>query len=238
MKEKIKKVWKDPVGSKLISFLIIGLITLIYNYSISIIKNKSFKSIFISFWKTEFYLWEIFLFFSLTMTTLFFLLNYRKNKTNNKVNIESDNFIYDDESKKLDTELFLKIRDELLPNSSINWLRYQDFGNSFRSDAPDKLFYFGDNYNDPSFEFFNLKLDSLKEKLKEKIEVFTNLLSKKTFPQGSISQTIPPEWRTERPNQFKKDVNSLNHSSKELIESYDLFIKEGRKILKVSSINK
>jgi len=140
-------------------------------------------------------------------------------------------------AKKLDIELFIKIRDILLPNdTSVNWLRYQDFGNSFRRELPENLFKFEENYDNPNFEFLNPTLEFLKIMLENNIENFTNLLASKTFPQG-VCQTVPPEWEKERPQKFESDVKVLNDSSKKLVESYDNFIKTGRRILKITTEN-
>ncbi|WP_312766333.1 hypothetical protein [Epilithonimonas sp.] len=246
MKEKLKKIWKDPVWSKIIAALILSILTLIYNYLQSVIKKESFYKTLSNFWNSKFELWQITLVFFIIILLIYISIKKRKrNKTEeigsfDGVDILSltyaSNYGYDEESKKLDIQLFNKIRTEFLPaEKDINWLREQSFNNGFQKEKAYTFFDFDEMLSEnPNFEFLNSDLEELKRKLIQKIQIFTNDLSVNTFPENNKDfQGVPKEWRDNHPEKYLNAVQILNKDKKEVLDSYDELIRAGRKILKV-----
>lgn len=239
----IEKIWKDPVWSKVISFIIIAIGTLLYNYIISLYNDEDFRTTFLNFWKNRFELWQ-FLLFLILLVTIISIITYRNKKKMPKQTNAFDNFdleslkpmeSYDEQSKKLDTEIYLKIRDKLLPgNKSINWLRHQNFaGFGFRREAPDDFFNFESTCSDPNFVFLDSDLEEIKVDLQKNISELTGLLALNTFPQSNGIQTVPPEWEIEQSERFDEVIKKLSESREKVIESYDKLMREGRKKLKI-----
>lgn len=126
MEEKISKIWKDPVLSKVISAGIIAAIIFAYNFVTSKINNESFQQTIKSFWENKIELWKIAL-ICLIITVI--VQKAKKNRNIKEINsfdgINIENLesyfapeIYDEESKILDSKLFDEIRNELLPGKN------------------------------------------------------------------------------------------------------------------------
>jgi len=111
MKEKFLKIWKDPVGSKIISALIISLGIIIFNSIYALTSELDFKTAFNTFFDKQIRLWIVVLVFLLYLISTGIFALYKKNKFKP--------YKYDDKSLKLDTDLFNKIRNEILVYDSI-----------------------------------------------------------------------------------------------------------------------
>lgn len=236
--KKINEIWKDPVWSKVISAIIIGLFTIAYNYAISKINNESFKQTFKNFWKSKFELWQVgILVVALLIISIIFYK--RKNKPIDnpfeEINIENlSNMDYTEDHKILDIGLFNKIRNEYLTDNEVSWLREQDFNFGFNRNIAFTFFNLTDKiHENPNFEFFNEEIEEFKNKLIKSVQIFNHNLSNETYPSGEIMQSVPKEWRLSNPEKFNYAVTILNQSKKELLDTYDSFIRAGRRTLRV-----
>ncbi len=212
---KLKKIWNDSVWSKVISACIVGLSIYVYNY---------FSEI--KFLEITVKLYIVLILFFLLLICFFIYQKYIYNKNRNS-------FLYDEETLKIDKELFIKIK-ELLPPESITWLRNNDFGgHGFKEanlDPFDNIEFESEN---KELEFFNPYIESLKKELIDSILDFNSVSLSYIFNGGYNKLTIPPEWETEQPERFYEAVNEIHKRTELIGNSYDKFISETRKILKV-----
>lgn len=227
MIEKLKKIWKDPVGSKLIAAALIAIATSLFIYFKSIIQNEEFKIAFINFWNHKISLWIVILIFASIYTIKWF---WKKNSVT-KINA----FEYDERTIELDKALFNKIRNEILPqDTAIGFLRHYNFaGFSFDTDILDGLYKIENENVKSDFEFLNPELEQIKNELIFKISHFTSLIALETFPTPQGRQTVPPEWEIEQPERFNKVVDDIHTTKFEICDKYDELIRKGRRILKI-----
>ena len=226
MKEKIWKIWKDPVGSKIISTFIIGLGLIIFNSIYALTSELNFKIAFNNFFDIQIKFWISILFFLLYLISRGIFTLYKKNKFKS--------YKYDDKSLELDTALFNKIKNELLVNDSIRWVRTNNFaGFSFIEDYLRPFDNIEYESQAADFEFLNPNLENLKNQLVESILDFNSFLLPNIFNGGNNRLTVPPEWETDQYERFVKVVDGIHQRTQVLAKKYDQFIKEGRRTLKV-----
>ena len=113
MKEKLIRIWKDPVWSKIISVLIIGLVGLMYNALEAYYNNTNFYSEFLNLWLTKINLWVV-----VVIVIVTYALTYYLNKPK---------FLYDSETIELDRKLFNHIRSELITKETLDDLYNHTF---------------------------------------------------------------------------------------------------------------
>lgn len=208
--EKFNKIWKDPVWSKVISAAIITLIIFLY--------NKWFGS----FWEIQMRLWQA------IVATIIILIA-------TKYFDKKRRFVYDDKMLELDVALFDKIRNELLTQTNVYWLRTNNFaGYSFNDDYLQPFDMLEFVMDKPDFEFFNPNLDNLKSELMNEIRELNSFMSGNIFNAGNNRMTVPPEWEDEQPKRFDAAVNGIQTRAQSIGNKYDNFIRIGRKILKVA----
>ena len=226
----LKKIWKDPVGSNIIAdiikIILLTLLTIIWSSIDAQLKNIDFKTAWINFWTLKIELWIIF------VGIIFFLIIYWLNKR-----FKSKKFRYNENTLKLDRELFNKIREELLPqNTVIYFLRHKNFaGWSFDLDYIEYLHKFEDENENPDFSFFHPTLENLKSELFNKISHFTEIIAYHTFPTktGKNINEVPSEWADEQPERYQKVVSDLHKTKDEICSKYDELIKTGRELLQI-----
>ena len=215
MKERLKKFWKDPVGSKLIAVTLIALGTSLVIYIKALIQNEEFINSLKLFWNYKISLWIVFGIIILVLLVNNWIVNRNKQK--------KENFEYDEETLELDRNLFNKIRNELLPqNGAIGFLRENNFaGFSFNTDSIDDVYKIGYENNNSDFEFLNPELETIKEDLVKYIAHFTSLIATQTFPTNSGRQTVPPEWEIEQSERFLKVVDEIHQTTTNICNKYD-----------------
>jgi hypothetical protein len=218
VKRKFIKIWNDPV----ISGLTVFIITLLYNRYEASKDNLHFFETFKSFWLQPIPLWVLGIFLALIP------LSYKIYKTKK--------FQYDSETLKLDQNLYLKIRDELLTDEMILNVKENVFSSiSFKSESLFEIieFRYEDKYS--YFEFLNPTLEYKKDKLVASIVIFHEITS------GIISShhgypdhlSIPTEWSYKFPDRLKQARLSISNAENEIAECYDDFRRTAKKILKV-----
>jgi hypothetical protein len=197
---------------------IISLITFLYlaanSYLNSISIEESFRSIINSNAKIVYFLGIIIL----TILILFF-------------SIKSVNNNYSDEEKLIDKQLFLKIKDEILPsNGSISFLRHHNFRGAFRSDNIEDFRTFIYSIENPEFEFIRKILEKKFKSLKSNISNFMLDLAQNTWNVDNPNidaKRVPKEWEKEQPERYRNTISKLNNYADTICSEYDQFIKLG-----------
>lgn len=223
----IKKVWKDPVGSKVISVLIVALLASGYASVKAYITNAGLwdtvKSIFVSYmpqWCIVLALFAVFLLYGITV-------KYRKRRT----------FKYDNHSYENDKRLYDMVMKDLPPHGSISFLRSNNFaGFSFHLSSIKELESFFYKYSDnPQAEFFNPQIENEFKTLLADINSFQDLICYNTFAVGTDDlQTVPSEWEEEKPEQFWSVINDLHNAAAKVCDDYDRFVRLGKREIKLN----
>ncbi|MBS1780458.1 MAG: hypothetical protein JST70_14100 [Bacteroidetes bacterium] len=217
----LKLIWKDPVWSKVIATVIVGIATYIgcvilaqFNHDTTTIAN------FTKLWTFNLPLWVVAI---IVLTTILIPIVYK---------LCTSAFKYDDHTLELDKHLFNKIINTHLPaNGSIDWLRGADFHNGFRIENMDELDGFEGRKNDPHFEFLNPKLEEIKKRLLGAVENFSAIIGLNTFPANNPNfQEVPRNWEQD---QIEDVVRSLHTEKGKICDEYDNLVKSGRRILKM-----
>lgn len=221
-----KKVWKDPVWSKVISALILTLLASGYGTVKAYVTNAglrdSVKSIFVS----NIPLWCIALAVFVILIVHGMFVKYRRSRT----------FKYDNHSYENDKRLYDAMMNDLTPHGSISFLRTNSFaGFSFHISSIKELEVFLDKYsNDPHVEFFNPKIENEYKTLLADINQFQNLICINTFAVGKEDlQTVPPEWEEEKPKQFWAVVKDLHNAAQKVCDDYDRFVRLGMREIRL-----
>ena len=85
-----KKIWQDPVWSKVIAGIILGILTLIYSGLTASSAGKTFWEQFITIWTHKFELWKYALFLAALFVIFYFI---RRAEKRNNMEQEDDNSI-------------------------------------------------------------------------------------------------------------------------------------------------
>jgi len=138
---------------------------------------------------------------------------------------------------ELDRKLFIEIRD-ILPSDKapIAYLRSHDYDGSFPDGIHDKLDEFLHKCLRPDFEFMDFDLEGLRTKLAYLINKFLEAIGQFTYPlDGRPDRNgVPYEWElgsAEEQKQYHDSIRQLNDLSMKVCETYDEFIRLGRRKL-------
>lgn len=222
---RYKKIWNDPVVSSLIATGLIAIGGIVWSAIKSTFdKDVDFKTAFCDFLTLKIELWYFLILILLIILIIWLFRHFRK-----------EIFIYDKDSLRLDKELFVRIRNVLLPQPGpIDFIRENNFaGFSFVLSELDGLYRISNESRNSDFEFFNPELEQHKKELVKLIDDFNVIISSETFVTERGFQTVPPEWEQTQPERFRKVVKDINRLQDGICEKYDEFLKLGRRILKV-----
>lgn len=223
---QIQKYWKDPVISKIISFLIIALLTTLFNIIKSFYSKTNFLTEIVDFWNFEIPLW----FVSLLLLTIFLISLIKKHSDHTSI------FVYDEKTQKLDIYLFNRIRHEIFSEKNIEDLKWNRFGSHpFNVDDVDFLDEITQADDNPNFEFLNPELENLKIELIRSIEDLKDTLGKYIFGTSIKHPTItfigiPVEWDYDRKHNAQIEIENMSNT---VFIKYESLIKKGRRKLKV-----
>ena len=222
----IKRVWNDPVWSKVISSIIILILTSVCAIVKSYVDNTGIIDVVLSVGWKQIKLWHIVL---VVVICLIGYGLYSKHKL-------SKQFRYDQHSYNSDKELYDSILKDLTPNGSIYFLRTNNFaGFSFHLSSLDELEDFYHKYSsDPRFEFFHPDIEKKLRTLLSDIDHFEDVICVNTFPGNRDDlQFVPPEWEEKDPKHFWKVVNSIHAAAQQVCIDYDDFVKFGKREIKI-----
>ena len=163
-------------------------------------------------------------------------LKRRRDDWYEKVRISGTN-VGSEEFRGLDRSTYQRLRSIISWNATILFLKEHDFGGSFRMSRLKELSNFVYECEDPSFEFMNADLEGLRMNLLISIRTFLSNISVKTFTnfceEHDFIQSVPSEWRYEKPELHAEAVEMLNQGATEIAERYDDFVKMARRILTI-----
>ncbi len=140
------------------------------------------------------------------------------------------------DERKLDIELFNKIRNILPSDGSMKFIRDNNFnGFAFNWKEIYQIHNFRREVDKPESIFFNEELEDIKLKLNKILIDFNTLLSTNTFVVQSRPDfsSIPSEWEVEQPDRFSKVIKAISEKQDEAWEEFCKLISRGRKILGV-----
>lgn len=215
-----QKIWKDSVWSKIISVIILALMTFIYNALVAKDKNETILETLSQVLCFKVELW-IFIAICLFVCLILYFINRQ--------------FKYDNETLELDRKLFNQISN----GEGIIELILEIKGNGFSShpvkmERIETMIDLLEESKKPTFEFLNPRLDTLKCKILDELSNLDNTLSDYVFGaslHGWVS--IPSEWEYGQSERFNKAKSEIRKQEDIFTEAYQKFITEGRKILKV-----
>jgi len=222
--KQFKNIWVDPVWSKVIAAIILAIAAVIWTVISAEINDIDFHTAWINFLTFNIQLWW------LTIGVIILLLLFWLRQ-----NFKKSSFQYDDETLKLDRQIFEKIRTELLPQTgAIYFLRHNNFaGLSFNTDSIQDLDSFEHECKKSDFEFLNPDLEKIKIELLNSVDHFIEQITFQTFPTNNGRQTVPPEWELEQHERFWEVVNDIHKTKFQICDKYDELIKLGRRVLKI-----
>jgi hypothetical protein len=194
--------------------------TLIYNLLSALFQNRGFLTSIKEFWTLKVELW-VYVGVIIVGFGLYKLIGQKRVLS------------YDSETLQLDKELFSRIRNEFLRSDLIHWVRNHDFGIAFDPELVIELSKIEDENQKPEFEFIHPRLEKHKTRLVNEINLFDDNIKSYCFGNREHFISIPPEWEYKQPERFKRAFDELNRSRKRLCDSYDLFIKMVRRMIKV-----
>ena len=221
IKERLIKIWKDPVWSKIISVVIIALTTLVFNFFQAGYSKITFSAAFRRFWTQKIDIWicaGVVLCFS-----VFYLILKKK--------IRNILFRYTPETLELDRILFNRIRTELLPTDKMAWISANGFSSNPFEDWRVHIFYeISEESRKADFYFVNPKLERIKLNLIYEMGKLDQVLISNIFGAGKGWLGIPSEWPYEKFHKAKGEIKPFEDS---VGESYKQLIRIGRYLLQV-----
>lgn len=137
----------------------------------------------------------------------------------------------------LDRATFLRLLEILPWNGTILFIRHNNFaGFSFSRDSIDDLYRFLHECQDPTLEFLDADLESLRIEILNPAREFSKLIGYETFPTGTPRHnTVPPEWEIEQPERFARVVDALHAATEQICGAYDRLVALGRRKLGVQA---
>lgn len=200
MQELFKTVWKDPVGSKVISALILASFSLI---------SESARTFFWSNW--------YYLVIGVLLSIIFLQRHLFKRPSLNE--IEADKYTYE---KVLNLFNNQKLIERIRTEDHCVAFRNDIF--DLLDELRDEL------RKDPtSYEFIDDNFNKLFQKTIFSINEFDNYLQTNTWAKNNIDySSIPLEWKHEMPDKYYEVVNQIQKLKRELCINLDEFTRQGR----------
>lgn len=198
----LKKIWKDPVWSSVIASAFVSVCAILLDkYSTLDFLDK------IPSWG-----WIIIL-----IVFICFILYgiYRK----------ITNFEYNEYNFLKEKEIFEVIINGLLPSSSIDFMRDQNFRSSFRYEYIKVFFDFRDKKKNPKYAFINPRLEKTKTKLFDNIISLVDIVTQYSV---SNSNNVVLLYDSIRNNNEK--MKELHTYADNICKYYDKLVKDGHRL--------
>ncbi len=128
---------------------------------------------------------------------------------------------------ELDVQAYRRVLEQLPVDFTIAWLRDHDFGDSFRSEAPNPVFRFCEGYRHrPDFEFLDADLESARADLVAALGEFAEVVATETFEEAGTGVTrLPREWRETQAKRYGQSRHRLNTLSAQAVAKYDALVR-------------
>jgi hypothetical protein len=143
---------------------------------------------------------------------------------------------YTEQSAKLDSAVFLWLKQVLPWNGSVRFARVNNFaGFSFALAKLDDFYKFLNQCEDPSREFLDADLEGLRGQLIADIIAFVEVIGTNTFPveRRTDRNSVPAEWEYEQPERFDRVVGELQSRGNKIADCYSTIVRECRRRLGV-----
>lgn len=224
MKNKLKRVWKDPVGSAVIAGLVLAALSILYNSIKAYYDDTNFIYEFQKLWFFKIDLWSV-----VVIVFAIFLISFIKRKKS------KTEFAYDAETMELDRKLFDRIRNELVTKETLDDLNSHLFSNhSFERTKFDFIYQTLKASEDPEFEFLNPELENAKDELIQALKKFQSSTIGTIYSAPSHNDIgfygIPREWDQEK---FYAAMDKIDPEETNVFKKAETLIKKGRRILKI-----
>lgn len=215
---------QDPVGSNLVSALLIWVVTGLYSYIIKPPPESSFRTI--VYWLFEN---RISYFSILVIIIIIFVIHSIIHFVRNKYQ-----WSYNEAQAEKDRNLFQHITSELLPsNGAIRFIRTHDFGGSHDYNSLDDLGRYANEITLPEFEFIH-------QGIQEKLIILNNLipefLSYVALNTHSLNHPVNDLYSISKNLQeddyesFRELQQAMNHMADGVVIAYDDLVKYGRRM--------
>ncbi len=219
----LKKITRHPIYSGITANIIFVLLQTVFTILLATCLNPRFLKTLTSFWTLKVDLWIVIsISFLVTLFYRFFLAKFRFRI-----------FPYNRKEIEVDKEMYKKLRNELLPEQSVLWLKDCDFRRSFNPSHLDVFDMVGYWHDNPDYEFFIPEIEILKKGITSDIVLFSNLVALNTIPDGVDRQNIPINWQRNNPEKTNEIIQNIHQKRDSICENYDKLIRKSRKILKV-----
>lgn len=123
---------------------------------------------------------------------------------------------------------------KVLPwNGSMSFISTNNFaGFSFSLSDLDQLNDYERLCKNPTFEFIDPDLESLRSELLSHIDKFTMTIATQTFPTNNSGRnSVPEEWEFEQPDRFREVVQVLHDTAHNAVETYSSLVRTGTRKL-------
>lgn len=146
----------------------------------------------------------------------------------------SRKFKYDDDTLRMDQNLFNTIRYDILPQDGvIKFLRDHNFGFTFGNSQIDGLHEYYHKKDNSDFEFLNPELESLKNELTEAIFELRKKVTVNTIGFDGSIQGVSKELADVAPDIYNNIIEDLNSRAEVVCNKYDKFVRTGRNVLRI-----
>ena len=221
LKSSLKKVWNDPVGSGLIVSLIIAILSIPFNWVVSLFKGITFKEAMELFIHTKVELWAVFL----SIFTFWTVVGYIK-----KI------FWYGSETLEQDRILYKKIKDNILTENLMMYPKGSVFSSqAFKGGIIERITEIIDENYKPSFRFHNPRIEKRKQKLVREVsnlyETTSNIIC--DMDDNFDLFHVPRDGIYKDPLVRKKAQDKIANVERKLSEAYDDFIIYSKRKLKI-----
>lgn len=214
MNKLVIKAWKDPVWSKIIATTLISIFVYLFYHLTS-------TNYFRDFFSQKIQLWSVVLISVVTILLISLATRIRI-------------FRYTDETLNIDRILFNEIRKRHLTPDMMKLIQDNVFSSCpFDIKSLTTITDFLNENKKADFDFFNPKLEKLKQTVVNQISNFQEITSRYVFSHGTGCLSIPMEWEFNQPERMQKAMSEIRRHEDALSAAYQAFIYKGRRILKV-----
>lgn len=146
---------------------------------------------------------------------------------------KSVGFDRNSENTELDLKLFNKICQMLGGSGRMLHFRDHDYSNPYSQDIDKRLDDLRFYTKMPEWEFFDPQMDCSLSDLRAAISDYRKQALGKIFWESDGWAGVPIEWADSQEERFDEAVSIMNAAANAVWEAYCLFIREGRRILRV-----
>ncbi len=132
-----------------------------------------------------------------------------------------------------------KILDEFIQLSylreSVEFVREHDFRHRHARDSVEGLLTFNEVYaNDPNKQFIGEEVGGFYTEFKDSVSKFVEEIAQKTYPHDvfhNMNEVYKRPGDKDLEDRFETDTKSINDSGREMVSSYDKFLKDSKEVL-------